>query len=142
MKKIIEENIRIFTECKPNEDTVPHTIFIMYNKDDEDYDNLGKKVFSCFATCDEDVLQVLEKDFHIFDNKGEAVVKHYCFDDAPMRDMVNYIIAEASIKEFGKEICVAKILSDLFFWGVLPEDRERKIEKLYEDLEKPIDKKI
>lgn len=138
IRKIIKENIRLFTECTPNKDTVPHTVFITYHQDDEDYENLGKKVFSCFATCDENVLQVLEKDFHIFDNEGEARVQHYSVDYTPMKDMVNYVIAESSIKELGKEICVAKILSELFFWGAFPEDREKKVEKLYEELTKPI----
>lgn len=138
IRKIIEENIRLFTECTANEDTVPHTVFITYHKDDEDYENLGKKVFSCFTTCDEEVLQVLEKDFHIFDNEGETEVQRYSFDDVPMKDMVNFVIAESSIKEIGKEICVAKILSELFFWGAFPKDREKKVEELYEELAKPI----
>lgn len=141
IRKIIEENIRLFTECKLNEDTVPHTVFIMYHQDDEDYENLGKKVFSCFATCDEDVLQVLEKDFHIFDNEGETKVQRYSFDNVPMKDMVNFVIAESSIKKLGKEICVAKILSELFFWGAFPEDREKKVEELYEKSTKPITEK-
>jgi len=137
MKNIINENIRLFTECKSDEDTVPYTVFIMYHQDDEDYENLGKKVFSCFATCDEDVLQILEKDFYIFDNEGETEVQRYSFDAVPMKDMVNYVIAESSIKELGKEICVAKILSEVFFWGVFPEDREKKVEELFEKLTKP-----
>ena len=141
IRKIIEENIRLFDECKPNEDTVPHTVFIMYHQDDEDYENLGKKVFSCFATRDEEVLQVLEKDFHIFDNEGEDEVQHYGIDNAPMKDMVNYVIAESSIKEIGKEICVAKILSELFFWGTFPEDREKKVNELYKKLIQPITEK-
>ncbi len=138
IRKIIKENIRLFTECTPNEDTIPYTIFIMYHQDDEDYEKLGKKVFSCFATCDEDVQRVLEKDFHMFDNEGETKIQHYSFDDVPMKDMVNFVIAKTSIKEIGKEICVAKILSELLFWGALPEDREKKVEELYEKLTKPI----
>lgn len=141
LRKIIEENIHLFIECTPNEDTVPHMVFVMYHQDDEDYENLGKKVFSSFATCDEEVLRVLEKDFHIFDDEGEAKVSCYSFDDVPMQDMVNFVIAESSIKELGKEICVANILSKLFFWGVFPEDREKKVEELYEKLTKPITEK-
>ena len=141
MRRLIEENIHLFTECMPNEDTIPHTIFIIYHQDDEDYENSGKKVFSCLATYDEDVQRVLEKDFHIFDNEGETTVQHYGFDIVPMKDMVNYTIAESSIRELGKEICVAKILSEVFFWGAFPEDREKKVEELYENLTRDISEK-
>lgn len=141
LRKIIEKNIRLFTECTANDDTMPHTIFIMYNQDDEDYEKQWKKSFSCFAICDEEVLPVIDKDFHIFDNEGEAKVSHYGIDNAPMQEMANYVIAQSSLNEFGKEICVAKILSELFFWGAFPKEREKAVNELYEKVSKPIAKK-
>jgi hypothetical protein len=141
LRKIIEENIRLFAECTANVDTVPHTIFIIYSQDDEDYENKWKKRLSGFAICDEEALPVIDKDFHIFDDEGEARILHYSFDNAPMQEMANYVIAQSSLNEFGKEICVAKILSELFFWGAFPKEREKKINELYESASKPIDKK-
>ena len=141
LRKIIEENIRLFAECTANDDIVPHTIFIMYSQDGENYENQWKKRFSGFAICDEEALSVIDKDFHIFDDEGEARLLHYSFDNASMQDMVNYSIAQSSLNELGKEICVAKILSELFFWGVFPKEREKEVSKLYESFSKPIDEK-
>ena len=60
-----------------------------------------------------------------------------------MQEMTNYVIARSSLDEFGKEICAAKILSEMFFWGAFPEDRERKVQEFYERLSKPTgDKKL
>lgn len=141
LRKIIEENIRLFAECTPSDDVVPHTIFIMYTVDDEDYENQWKKSFSCFAICDEEALPVIDKDFHIFDDEGEAEVSHYCIDNVPMQEMANYVIAKSSLSEFGKEICVAKILSELLFWGAFPKEREKAVNELYERVHEPIDEK-
>lgn len=141
LRKIIAENIRLFAECTVNVDTVPHTIFIMYSQDDEDYENQWKKRFSGFAIRDEEAFSVIDKDFHIFDDEGEAILQHYSFDNAPMQEMANYVIAQSSLNKFGKEICVAKILSELFFWGAFPKEREKAVNELYERASKPIDEK-
>lgn len=141
LRKIIEENIRLFAECTANDDTVPYTIFIMYDQDDEDYENQWKKIFSGFAICDEEALSIIDKDFHIFDDDGEATLQHYSFDNASMQDMVNYSVAQSSLNELGKESCVAKILSELFFWGAFPMEREKAVNELYENANKPIDAK-
>ena len=45
LKKVIEDNIHLFTECKPNMDTNPCTIFIFYNLDEDDFENKKKKSF-------------------------------------------------------------------------------------------------
>ena len=140
-RKVIEENIRLFAGCTPKSGTEPHTIFIMQVQDDEDYEKKWKKRFACFATCDKDVFPVTDEEFCIFDEEGKTKVSHYSFDDAPMQEMVNYVIAQASVDELGKEVCVAKILSELFFWGAYPEDREKAVDKLYERLMEPIDEK-
>ena len=88
----------------------------------------------------------MDKDFHVFDNEGEARVEHYGIDQAPMEKMVNYTIAQSSLEKLGKEICVAKILSELFFWGMFPKQREKRVNELYEsfkniDEEEFVDKK-
>ena len=141
IRKIIEINVKLFVECKAGKNTDLHTIFIIQHRDYEDYENMGKSVLTGFATRDEEVLQVLDKDFHIFDNEGEAELRHYGFDYDSMEDMVNYIISESSIREIGKEVCAAKILSELFFWGAFPEDRKKRIGKTYEKLTQPITEK-
>lgn len=140
LRKMIAKNIQLFAECTPNDDAKLYTIFIAYNRSDDDFENQCKMKFSSFAICDEEVIPVLDKNFHVFDEEGEVTLSHYDFDDAPMQDMANYTIAESSIEKFGKEICAAKILSELFFWGVLPDQREKAVKDLYEHLSKPIDK--
>lgn len=139
LRKIIEQNIRLFAECIPNEDTKPHTVFIIY-ADNEDYENQQRKKFYRFITCDEEVLSVINKNFSVFNNDGEATISHYGFN-APMQEIANYIIAQSSLNKFGKEICIANILSELFFWGAFPEEREKTVNELYEIVSKPIDEK-
>lgn len=137
-RKIIEENIRLFNECIPDDTTDPCTIFIQYNQDSDNYEESWKKSFASFLIQDNEVLPVIGMDFHLFDDLGEAEVAHYSFDDAPMNEMANYVIAESSIKEIGKEICVAYLLSEIFFWGAFPCDREKRVNKLIESLNREI----
>lgn len=139
LKKVIADNVHLFAECKPNTDTQPCTIFIFYNLDGDDYENQEKKSFGSFAVYDEDVFPILDKDFHIFDDKGEARLSYYSFDTASMNEMANYTIAKSSIEQFGKEVCAAYILSEIFFWGLYPEDREKKVHALEEKVQKSMD---
>ena len=146
MRQIIQENIRFFAECTSNDDKELHTIFVMEIQDSEDYSKKWKKQIISFAICDKEAVAVLDKDFHVFDNEGEARVEHYGIDQAPMEKMVNYTIAQSSLKNLGKEICAAKILSELFFWGMFPKQREKRVNELYEsfkniDEEEFVDKK-
>lgn len=136
LRKIIEENIRLFKECIPEDDTDPCTIFIQYNQDGDNYEESWKKSFAGFLIHDNEVLPVIDKDFHLFDNLGEVEVTHYSFDHVSMNEMANYVIAEFSIKEIGKEICAAHLLSDMFFWGAFPCDREKRVNKLNESLDR------
>ena len=49
-----------------------------------------------------------------------------------------------TIKELMSQVDVnrvSKILSEVFFWGIFPEDREKKVEELYEKLTKPMTEK-
>lgn len=140
LKRVIRENIRLFAECTPNNDTELYTIFIISTPND-DYEKKGRNDISSFATCDAEVLQVIDKDFHIFGDKGEAKISQHSFDEAPMQEMANYTIANSSLKELGKEICAAKILLKLFFWGKFPEEREKAINHMHEYLDKPVDEK-
>lgn len=138
LRKIIEENIRLFKECIPDDDTDSCTIFIQYLQDSDNYEESWKKTFASFLISDNEVLPVIDKDFHLFDDLGEAEVTHYAFDHVPMKKMANYVIAESSIKELGKEICVAHLLSNMFFWGIFPCDREKNVNKLNESLHRPV----
>lgn len=139
IRKIIEENVRLFAECTTNDVIEQYTVFIMYDQDDEDYENQWKKEFSCFATSDGEVFSVIDKDFHIFDDEGDVTISRYSFGHTPMQEMSNYVISQSSLNDLGKEICAAKILSELFFWGAFPKEREKRVNELYEKLNKPID---
>ena len=45
------------------------------------------------------------------------------------------------IEQFGKEVCAAHILSEIFFWGLYPEDRENKVKALEERVQRSMDEK-
>lgn len=142
LREIIRENIRLFTKCTPDPDNeaVQYTIFILPIQSD-DYANQCKKELSAFCISDKEALEAIGKDFHIFNAEGEARIIHYGVDEAPIDVMAGYRIAELSVEELGAEICAAKILAELLFWGALPEQREKNIKELHERLSKPIDKK-
>ena len=136
LKKVIEENIHLFAQCKQNTDTKPCTIFIFYNLDGDDYENQNKKSFVSIAVDDDDVFPILDRDFHMFDDEGEVRLQYYAYNHISMNEMANYTIAKNSIEQFGKEVCAAHILSEIFFWGLFPEDREEKVNALEEKIEK------
>lgn len=133
LRKLVRDNIQSFIECIPHENTEPHTIFIISTPSyDYDYENQWATNLSSFMTCDEEVLPVVDKNFRVFDNKGEAKISHYVFDHLPMEDLANFAIAQSSLNEFGREVCAAKILSELLFWGTTPEERAKAIKELFE----------
>lgn len=133
---MISYNINLFKSCTPTTDGEKHTIFIMYDQDDKDFENKESKSFSCFAIRDEEAFSVLDKNFYLYTGEGEAELSHYSFDHEKICDMAAFTIAKSSIDTLGKEICVAKILSDMFFWGVYPKDREKNINKLEKKISK------
>lgn len=142
LRKVIRETCSYFAQFTQNDDTVPHTIFII-STPGYDFEMRWEKTLSCFAIRDNEALPVLDKDFHIFDNKGEAMISRFGLENIPIQNVVSFEIAQSSLEKFGKEICVAKVLSELFFWGAFPEDRERKVNEFYERLSKPTgDKKL
>ena len=136
-RELISYNINLFKSCTQTTDGKKYTIFIMYDQDDEDFENKESKSFSCFAIRDEEAFSVLDKNFYLYTGEGETELSHYSFDHEKICDMAAFTIAKSSIDILGKEICVAKILSDMFFWGVYPEDREKNINKLEEKISKP-----
>lgn len=136
LRKVIKETCSYFARFTPNDDTVPHTIFII-STPGYDFEKRWEKTLSCFAIRDNEVLPVLDKDFRIFDSKGEAMVSQFGLENIPIQNVASFMIAKSSLEKFGKEICAAKVLSELFFWGAFPEDRERKVKEFYERLSKP-----
>lgn len=48
VKKAIKENIKLFIECKIENQDAPHTIFIFYDQDGEDYEKNGRNLFHAF----------------------------------------------------------------------------------------------
>lgn len=54
--------------------------FIMYDQDDEDFENKESKSFSCFAIHDEEAFSVLDKNFYLYTGEGETELSHYSFD--------------------------------------------------------------
>lgn len=139
MKEIISDNIKLFRECQLNKNAEEYTVFIMYDLDSEDYENKEKKSFSCYAICDKDAYSVLDKTFSLYSDDGEVNLNHYSFDHEKICDIAAYNIAKSSIDKLGMEICAAKILSDIFFWGFYPEDREERVVDLMEKLEESHD---
>lgn len=128
VKKAIKENIKLFIECKIENQDAPHTIFIFYDQDGEDYEKKWKKSFSCFLINDEEILSVIDKDFHLLDS-GEIVVTQYSFGHESIGQIAQYSISNLSIKELGIEICAANILSKIFWWGLDAQDREKNVQE-------------
>lgn len=133
-RKIIEENIRAFAECSPKEDVESYTIFIFYTKAYCDLDKKDEMVFDSFATNDNEVLAVLDKDFHMFCEPDDVTVHNYSYDDASLEELACYKIAEESIEQLGMEVCAAHILAEVFFWGSTPEHRKSRVEETLSEL--------
>lgn len=138
LREIIRENVRLFADAGCT--SAPYTIFIL-STPSGDYENQCKKELSAFLINDAEALKVIGKDFRVFDSEGEARITHYGVGDMPIDDIAGCTIARLSVDELGAELCAAKILAELLFWGALPEQREKNLQKLHERLSKPIDKK-
>lgn len=142
MKKFISDNIRLFRECQSDKNEEAYTVFIMYDMNNEDYEDRDKKSFSCYAICDKDAYAVLDKDFFLYSENGKAGLSHYSFDHGKVCEIAAYNIAKSSIDRLGKEICAAKILSDIFFWGFYSDDREKRVSNLMKRAEESCEEKI
>lgn len=138
-RELIRDNINSFRACTPSAGAEKYTVFIMYDQDNEDFENKESKSFSCFAIPDKEAFSVLNRKFYLFTGEGDVELSHYSFDHKDVCDMAAYTVAKSSIDTIGKEMCVAKILSDMFFWGAKPEQRRKKVCELEEKLSKPYD---
>ena len=141
IRELIRDNINSFRACTPSAGAEKYTVFIMYDQDNEDFENKESKSFSCFAIRDSDAFSVLDNNFYLFTGEGDAELSHYSFDHEEICDMAAFRVAKSSIDTLGKEICVAKILSDMFYWGAYPEDRKKKVCELEKKLSKPHDER-
>ena len=133
IRDAIAYNARLLAECKPNEDAESYTIFVWYHPDEEDFEQVGKRIFTSIAFCDAEIQAVIGSDPFEFTS--------YCYNASLMRDLAAHRIAEVSIKELGKEVCAAKILSEVFWWGAYPEEREENVKRLYARAARPITEK-
>lgn len=140
-RKIVEENIRAFAECLPKDGVEMYTIFIFYTKSYEDLDKDEEMVFDSFATNDNEVWNVLDKDFHMCCEPDELTVHRYGYDESSLEELACYNVADQSIKEFGLEVCAAHILTGVFFWGPTPAYRAERVDELRKRLEKPYEEK-
>lgn len=141
IRKIISDNMEAFRECTPEVTTEEYTIFIMYDLDNEDFENREKKSLSCYAICDEEAYAVLDKDFFLHSDGGEDELGCYSFDHEPVSNIAAHNIAKSSIDTLGMEICAAKILSDIFFWGFYPERREERVAEFDKKIEEACDER-
>lgn len=76
----------------------------------------------------------MDKEFCLYTHSSELCLERYSFDHEDISAMANFFIAQSSIDELGKEICAAKILSDMFFWGITSEERKQKVDELKEKI--------
>ena len=111
IRHIISENIREFKKCEIDASKGAYTLFIMETLVDR-YDDSWRD--------------------------GEVRINHYGFDMDRMSVIAGYKVADSSIELLGKEICAAYILSSMFFFGFMREDREKNLEKFFEDLEESV----
>lgn len=139
VKEKISHHIRLFRESTFDNTLEEYTVFITDDLDAEDYEDKTRRILSSYAIRDKEALSVLDKDFFLYTDKGEIGLAHYCFEHKKVNEIAAYNIAKSSIEKLGKEICAAKILSDMFFWGFSPDVREKSVSELMEQLEKPHD---
>lgn len=141
IRDVIRESITLFRECVPSKNPDGFTVFISEDLTGKDFENEETTEISCYRVNDEDAMAVLEKDFCLFTGRSEIVLERYSFDHEDACEMANYIIAKSSIDKLGKELCAAKIFSDMFFWGLHPERRKNNVDRLIERMNMTDDKK-
>lgn len=138
-REIVEENIRAFAECSPSDDVEMHTIFIFYTKAYEDLEKEDEMIFTSFATNDNEVWPILDKEFHMFCKPDELTVHNYGYDDSSLEELACYKVADQAVEQFGLEVCAAYILKEIFWWGATPEYRAKRVEETYTELRKRIE---
>lgn len=116
IRDVIRENITLFRECVPSKKTDGFTVFISEDLTGKDFENEEATEISCYGVNDEDTMAVLEENFCLFTDRSEIALERYSFDYEDICKIANYVIAKSSIDKLGKELCAAKIFSDMFFW--------------------------
>lgn len=137
VRHVISENIREFKACEIDSSKGAYTLFVMETPVDS-YEDSWKKDLDGFLIYDKEILPVLDKDFRLFNDDGEVLINHYELDMEYMDVMAGYRVADSSIDLLGKEICAAYILSSMFFFGFMREEREKNLAKFFEDLEESV----
>ena len=140
IRDAIRENIELFRECNPSKSSRGFTVFISEDLEGEDFENKEATSLSCYGVYDDEVMLVLDKDFCLFTDSSEIRLEIYSFDHDDICEMANHVIAKSSIDKLGKELCAAQIFSDMFFWGITPEERKESVDSLTERLKASDDK--
>lgn len=141
MRDVIRANLEAFRTCIPNDATKECTVFIIENQTGENFENQKETDLSCYKVYDEEAISVLDKEFCIYTDDSEIHLPRYGFVYEDVCDIANYNIAKFSIEKLGKELCVAKIFSDMFFWGNYTGERKENMNSLKEQLNMSADKK-
>lgn len=135
IRHIIEHNVHLFAECQLANNSEQYTIFVWYSPDEEDFERMGKMVFTSFATSDTEIRQASEKGCGL-------EYTSYDYASTSISSLVGHKVAGTSIEELGKEVCAAKILSEVLYWGAYPEDRVENVKKLLMQVARPIKRLI
>lgn len=138
LKNKLLDNIQLIVNAKDNINEVESgTIFVMERKSTE-YDRPFESYTEAFLVKDEEAFDKVDKDFTIWNDKGECRIEHYAFDFESLQTIANYKIAEESVRHMGIEACCAAILNEVCFWGLIESIRNATIEELKESIEEAI----
>lgn len=136
LKEKIIEICDYISSCDIEEDK-DYTIFISYRNSME-YDKSYIKEIFAFCIEDNEAINVIDKEFTIWNNDGEVVLKHYGFDFSKYEEVAGYYVAEESISREGIEACCAVILQEMCRFGFDPEYRNSKINEMITELKETI----
>ncbi|MGN0169146.1 MAG: hypothetical protein ACI39H_00095 [Lachnospiraceae bacterium] len=118
--KFVEE-ILSYNVSKPIEE---QTLFI-FEMLLTNYEDRGEKTYDVFVIKDEEAFYELTRE----KKKELEELEHYDVDFSKTGEFLSYRISEYSLKEFGKEICAAFILSHMLKMGKSIEERDLNISK-------------
>ena len=139
MREVILDNINLFRECTPKEDEKAFTVFIHEEAAGEKFDKKEATLLTCYGIYDEDTFALLERENGLSIDCNEDTSVGYSFEHEDIPSMASHFIAKSSVDKLGKELCVAQILSDMFYWGFYPEERKKHVDDLMKSAEMPFD---
>lgn len=123
-------------KCQPVQGE-KETVFVM-EKSNTQYGRSYIKEIEVFTIKDNEALNTIDKDFTIWNDKGEVTLGHYDIGFMPFEEVAAYDIAKESVNTYGIDVCCAAILTEMCFCGTTIEGREERVNEIIEELENSV----